>query len=249
MKFTRLFLASLAFGSLFLVPPIRLQVRSQEKPAGSAQYLAYVGTYTTPGDWRGDTTSKGIYVFRYDAATGKLISRELAAEAGDPSFVVVHPNGKFLYAANEIGVFEGSKSGSVSAFSIDPKTGKLTLLNRVASGGLGPCHVSLDRTARYVFVANYDSGSVSVHSIGPDGRLLASTAAVQHHGSGPDKARQEGPHAHWIGPSPDNHFVLVADLGLDEVLIYRFDAAHGTLVPNDPAFVKLAPGSGPRHLA
>jgi 6-phosphogluconolactonase len=246
MKITahRWFTLLLFSGSALASPAL-----SQEKAAENSKFIAYVGTYTTAGDWRGEITSKGIYALHYDATTGKLASPELAAESGDPSFVAVHPNGKYLYAVNELGNYEGPNSGSISAFAIDPHSHKLTLLNQVGSGGAGPCHISFDRSGKYVLVANYDGGSVSVHPIGKDGRLGRATSVVQHHGSGPDVDRQQGPHAHWIGASPDNRFVMAADLGLDEVLVYHFDASKGTLTPNDPAFAKAAPGSGPRHVA
>ncbi|MFI5056716.1 MAG: lactonase family protein [Candidatus Acidiferrales bacterium] len=207
------------------------------------QYLAYVGTYTTKTD------SRGIYAFRFDAAAGQLSTIGLAAESGDPSFVAVHPSGKYLYAVNEVGNFGGGNSGAVSAFAIDRKTGKLTFLNQVATRGAGPCHVSLDGTGKFVLVANYDGGSVAVFPVQADGSLGKDSAFVQHTGSGPNKERQEAPHAHWVGTSPDNHFALAVDLGLDEVLIYRFDSSKGSLAPNDPPFVKVNPGAGPRHLA
>jgi 6-phosphogluconolactonase len=206
-------------------------------------YFAYIGTYTRK------QSSKGIYAYRFDAAAGKLTPVGLAAESADPSFLAVHPSGKYLYAVNEVDNFDGIRSGAVSAFAIDRKTGTLTLLNQRATGGAGPCHVSLDKTGKYVLVANYDGGSVAAFPVQDDGRLGATSGFVQHSGSSVNKERQEGPHPHWIGASPDNRFVMVADLGLDEVLIYRFDETSGSLVPNDPPFVKLNPGSGPRHFA
>ncbi len=117
------------------------------------------------------------------------------------------------------------------------------------SGGADPCYVSFDQTGKYLLVANYTGGNVSVFPIAPDGRIGRASAFVQHTGSGPNKERQEGPHAHYIATSADNRFVFVVDLGLDEVVVYRFDPAKGSLTPNDPPFAKLAPGAGPRHLA
>jgi 6-phosphogluconolactonase len=206
-------------------------------------YLAYTGTYTA------GKNSKGIYVFRFDAATGKLTPLGLAAESNSPSFLAIHPNHHFLYAAIEVGDFNGQKSGAVAAYSIDRNTGKLTFLNQVSSHGAGPCHVMVDKTGKNVFVANYDGGSIAVLRIGADGKLGEASAAIQHHGSSVNKERQEGPHSHCIQPSPDNRFALVADLGLDEVLVYRFDPTKGTLTPNDPPFGKTPPGAGPRHFA
>jgi 6-phosphogluconolactonase len=240
MKFRRLVsTVFLVCALLFVVASITsAQKRTPNKP-----YLVYVGTYTNK------TASKGIYAFLFDPGTGKLSSLGVAAESEDPSFLAVHPGGKHLYAVNEIDHFGGQKSGAVSAFSIDFKTGKLTLLNQVATQGGGPCHVSLDKTGKVVLVANYDGGSIAAFPLREEGSLAPASAFVQHSGSSVDKERQEAPHAHWIGTSPDNRFALVADLGLDEVLIYRFNATKGTLAPNDPPFAKLNPGSGPRHLA
>jgi 6-phosphogluconolactonase len=205
-------------------------------------YLVYVGTYTTK------QTSKGIYAYNFNATTGQLSSIGLAAESTDPSFVAVHPNGKFLYAVNEVGDFNGMKSGAVSAFAIDPKSGALKLLNQVSTHGAGPCFVSLDKTGRFVLVANYDGGSVATFAIQDDGSLSLLKGFVQHSGSGLDKERQEGPHAHWIGVSPDNRFALAADLGLDDVLVYKLDDVRGGLTPNTPPLAEVKPGSGPRHL-
>jgi 6-phosphogluconolactonase len=210
--------------------------------ASSSDYLAYIGTYT-------EKNSKGIYVFRLNASTGKLTPLGLAAESASPSFLAVHPNRRFLYAVAEVNNFGGQKSGAVSAFSIDRNTGKLMFLNQVSSHGSGPCHVMVDLTGKTVLVANYDSGGVAALPLGEDGRLREASAVIQHNGSSVDRERQEGPHAHCINTSPDNRFVLTADLGLDEVLVYRFDPARGSLTPNDPPFGKTLPGAGPRHFA
>jgi 6-phosphogluconolactonase len=229
----------LACTTLFLLASIASgQKRTPNKP-----YLVYVGTYTNK------TSSKGIYAFLFDPGTGKLASLGVAAESEDPSFLAVHPSGKYLYAVNEMDHFGAQKSGAVSAFSIDSKTGKLTLLNQASTQGAGPCHISLDKTGKFVLIANYDGGSIAAFPIREDGSVGAATAFVQHSGSSVDKERQAKPHAHWIGTSPDNRFVLAADLGLDEILIYRFNAAKGELTPNTPPFAKLNPGAGPRHLA
>jgi 6-phosphogluconolactonase len=211
--------------------------------ARQGQYLAYVGTYTTK------QSSKGIYAYHFDSTTGQLTSLGLAAESADPSFVAVHPSGQYLYAVNEIGEFNGAKSGAVSAFAIDSKSGMLKPLNQVSTHGAGPCYVSLDKTGRFVLVANYDGGSVATFPVHDDGSLGLVAGFVQHSGSSVDKERQEAPHAHWIGVSPDNRFALAADLGLDDVLVYHFDAYKGSLTPNDPPYAKVNPGAGPRHFA
>src|SRR6266700_1487825 len=208
------------------------------------KYLFYVGTYTEEG-----SKSKGIYAYRYDADTAQITPLGLAAETTNPSFVALHPNGRFLYAVNEVGNYKGPNSGGVSAFSIDHATGKLTFLNEVASRGADPCYITVDKTGNYVLVANYTGGSVAVFPVSPDGKLSEASAFVQHTGKGSDPKRQEGPHAHSIDLSPDNHFAMVDDLGLDELLVYKSDSAKGSLTPNDPPFAKLDTGTGPRHFA
>jgi len=208
----------------------------------SRKYLLYVGTYT-----KGE--SKGIYAFRYDSKSGRLSSIGLVAETANPSFLAVDPTHKFLYAVNELQDYKGAKSGAITAYAIDRKTGKLSRLNEVASRGEDPCYISLDKTGKYVLVANYTSGNIAVFPVQKDGSLGEASAFVQHRGSGPNHERQEGPHAHWIETTADNRFAVVADLGLDKLLVYRFDASKGTLMPNDPPAADLPPSSGPRHVA
>jgi 6-phosphogluconolactonase len=197
-----------------------------------------MGTYTNKTD------SKGIYAFDFDPATGTLTPKGVAAETPDPSWVAVHPNGKFAYAANEAG-----KNSTITAFSIDAQSGRLTQLNQVPAQGADPCHMSFDHTGKYLFVANYSSGNVVVFPILGDGKLGEPTANVKDAGPlGPNKERQNSPHAHWVSASPDSRFVLVSDLGLDAILVYRFDAAKGILTPNKPFFLRpLTAGAGPRH--
>ena len=241
MKLTRRHFAILALSAaslLFFATGAPAQKRTPNKP-----YLVYVGTYTTK------TASKGIYAYLFDLVIGKLTALGVAAESEDPSFLAVHPSGKYLYAVNEIDHFGGQKSGAVSSFAIDTKSGKLTLLNQASTQGAGPCYISLDKSGKFALVANYDGGSIAVFPIREDGSLAPPSGFVQHSGSSVDKERQEGPHAHWIGTSPDNRFALAADLGLDEILVYRFNSAKGTLAPDTPPFAKLNPGAGPRHLA
>ena len=222
----------------------RLPAQTADKPPAKKNYVAFVGTYTTK------TASKGIYAFRYDASSGKLTPLGVALETQDPSWVAIHPSGKFLYSVNEAG-----KNSMVSAFSLEAKTGKLTLLNQVPALGEDPCYLSFDHTGKYIFVANYTSGNVVVFPIGADGKLGAATANVRDEGKlGPNKERQEGPHAHWIEASAGNRYAYVSDLGLDKVLIYKFDAASGKLAnpgsnQQDAFSATLPPGTGPRHVA
>jgi 6-phosphogluconolactonase len=210
------------------------------KRAGT--YLFYVGTYTEDG-----SKSKGIYAFRLDATTSEITPLGLAAETTNPSFVALHPNGRFLYAVNEVGNYKGPNSGGVSAFSIDRATGKLTFLNELPSRGADPCYIKVDNTGKYVLVANYTGGSVAVFPVLPDGSLGEASAFVQHTGHGTNPERQEAPHAHSIDLSADNRFAMVDDLGLDELDVYKFDASKGSLTPNSPPFAKLEAGAGPRH--
>lgn len=214
-----------------------------------AESLIYVGTYT-------GAKSKGIYLFRMRTSDDPNIPQYvtmtplgLVAETPNPSFLEIDAKRGVLFCVNEIDEFNGKKSGAVSAFTIDRPTGKLTLLNQQSSGGAGPCHLALDRDASHLVVANYAGGSVAVLPIAPDGRLGEATDVRQHNGKSVHPTRQQGPHAHGVTFSPDNRFVFVCDLGLDKVMIYKFDAPTGKLTPHEPAFVALKPGAGPRHLA
>lgn len=207
--------------------------------AGKA-FLVYIGTYTKDA-------SKGIYCWRLETGSGKLTPLGLAGEAVNPSFLAIHPNQRFLYAVNEVSNVDGQKGGAVTAFAMDRKTGKLTMLNRVSSKGSGPCYVSVDKSGKAVMVANYNSGSVALMPLKEDGTLQEASSFIQHAGTVADAKRQGGPHAHCIKPSPDNRFAVVTDLGLDEVLVYKLDPAKGMLAPNDPPFAKTDPVAGPRH--
>ncbi|MGA6983851.1 MAG: lactonase family protein [Candidatus Sulfotelmatobacter sp.] len=229
----------------FLLIGLSLSVAAKHNNVKGTEYLMYVGTYTVS-----DSTSKGIYAYRFDPRNGQVTALGLAAQTVNPSFLTVASNHRFLYAVNETGDYNGQKSGTVSAFSIDQATGKLTLLNQVASGGADPCYISMDKAGKFVLVANYTGGSIAVFPVLADGRLGEHSAFIQHTGHGPNPQRQEAAHAHSIDLSPDNHFAVVDDLGLDETLIYKFDDAKGELTPNDPPFAKATtPGAGPRHFA
>ncbi len=195
--------------------------------------FVYVGTYTQKG-------SKGIYVYRFDPETGALELTGVAEGVENPSFLAIHPNRRFLYAVNE-----QWPEGAVSAFALDPATGALTFLNKQSSHGSSPCHVTVDDAGQYVYLANYSSGTAAVYPIQADGSLGPASDVVQHTGSGPDKRRQEGPHAHSITLSLDNRFAFVADLGIDKVMIYDIAATPGKLTPHGEAVV--SGGSGPRH--
>ncbi len=230
---------ALIVGALIFTGPVRAADR---QPAAAKSFHVYFGTYTGP-------KSKGIYVSKLDASTGRLQEPRVAAETKSPSFLAVHPNGRVLYAVGEINDFDGKPAGGVSAFAIDAASGNLTLLNQQTSGGAGPCHLSVDQSGKCVVVANYGGGSVETIAVLPDGKLGKVGSLIQHKGSSVNPSRQKEPHAHSINLSPDNRFAFAADLGLDKVLIYKLDAASATLMPNDPPAASVAPGSGPRHFA
>lgn len=202
----------------------------------------YVGTYT-------GAKSKGIYYSSIDAVSGKLAAPVLAAETPNPTFLALHPGGKWLYAANEIGNFQGKSSGTISAFLIDPTTHQLKLINQKATKGDGPCHLTVDAAGKYVLAANYGGGSTVVLPIEAEGKLGDATAFVQHQGSSVNPQRQKEPHAHGVYVDKSGSRALVADLGLDKILIYRFDSGNGSLTANSVPWASLKPGAGPRHLA
>lgn len=209
-------------------------------PRGKS-YFVYIGTYT-------HHASKGIYLYRFWPSTGETLPLGLAAATASPAWLIVHPTRRFLYAANEYG--GGAEPGNtISAYAMDTKPGKLIFLNRVSSKGVGPCHLAIDKTGKILVAANFGSGSVATFPIRSDGSLGEASGFDQHHGSSIDPVRQAGPHAHSAIVSPDNRFVLVADIGLDRLYSYRLNPSAGSLEPNDPPFAALHPGWGPRHLA
>jgi 6-phosphogluconolactonase len=238
---------------------------SARAAAAAPDYWMYVGTYTSRG-------GRGIYLYRFHSATGTVESKGLAAgrfwEANadaswsslsrmfsqirvgwpsvasmlrgvqNPVYFALHPNGQYLYTADEL------PSPSVSAFRIDPATGKLTTLNTRPSGGKSPTFVAIDKSGKDVLVANYDGADISVLPVGNDGYLRDAAATISYKAGANGRAS----HPHSINLSPDNRFALVADLGLDRIYVYRFDAASGILTPNDPPFLATRTGAGARHL-
>ncbi|MCD6465832.1 lactonase family protein [Candidatus Bathyarchaeota archaeon] len=203
-------------------------------------FFVYVGTYTSEG-------GKGIHIYQMDPESGML--EELGRVTGvvNPSFLAIDSEQRHLYAVNEVLSFGGEKVGAVSSFSIDEKSGKLTFLNNRFSKGAGPCYLSLDETNRYIFVTNYDGGSVCVLPINGDGSLGEPVDFVRHEGSSINPLRQEGPHPHSVITGPGNMHVYVADLGLDKVMIYKFSLVNGKLSPADQPYVRVKAGAGPRH--
>ncbi len=209
--------------------------------ASSKPFLVYFGTYT-------GGKSQGIYVSRFDTATGKLSAPALAAQAVNPAYLALAPDHRFLFAVNETEHFNGQASGTVSAFKLDAATGKLDFLDQQSSGGTDPCHIVADPSGRYVLVANYSSGSVAVFPVGTNGSLDPASSVIQHHGSSVNRERQAGPHAHCIAVDTAHHRVFVCDLGLDKVMIYRLNETSGALTPDEAPWAGLKPGSGPRHI-
>jgi len=205
-------------------------------------YLAYVGTYTGPN-------SAGIHAWRFDSSTGVATPIGLVAKTSNPTFLAIHPDGKHLYAANETDTWQGKPGGYVTAYRIDKATGKLAELGQQSTVGGGPCHLNVDATGKALVAVNYGGGSVVSFPIHADGSIGEHVSFIQHHGSSVDQARQKEPHAHSVNLSPDNHYALVCDLGMDQVLSYALQPSTAKLSEHPASSVRLPPGSGPRHLA
>ena len=211
---------------------------SLAKSAG--ERLLFVGTQTTKG-------SKGIYAYNFNSATGELTEKGLAVEAEMPTFLALSPDSKTLFAANELDEYEGKKSGAISSFTIDRQAAKLKKINEVSAGGPGTCHLSVDHTGRCAFVANYGGGSAASFAVDKAGKLSEAVSFFQYEGHGP-KPQQTGPRGHRVTVSPDNRYLFVNDLGLDEIHVYHLDAATAKLTAQDPPAWKAKAGSGPRAL-
>lgn len=209
--------------------------------APSKQFFVYFGTYT-------GAKNKGIYVSRFDSVTGKLSEPRLAAQTVNPAYLAIAPDRRSLFAVNETKHFNGQAGGAVSVFKLDASSGKLDFLNQQPSGGIDPCHIVANPDGKYVFVANYTSGSVAAFPVETNGFLGPASSVIQHHGSSVNHERQAGPHAHCVAVDGANHRVFVCDLGLDKVMIYRLNEANGELAPEGTSPVALKPGSGPRHI-
>ncbi len=230
---------SLAMLSLLLTAPFAVAVVGQITASGR---LVYVGTYT-------NGQSKGIYAFRFDEGAGRLSPIGLVAETRSPSFLVSSRDGRFLFAVNEASNPDRKSGGMVTSFAIDRTTGALTKLSEQPSGGADPCHLALDRTGRSLAVANYTSGTFAMFPVSADGRLGAVIQTVTDPGAGPNRKRQEGPHAHEVVFDATNRFLLGVNLGTNRVLVFRFDQATGRLTPNAPPSASVPAGAGSRHLA
>jgi 6-phosphogluconolactonase len=229
--------------------PARAELPGEVPMKGDAdqETLVYVGTNTGP-------KSKGIYLYRLQAKNDVvsqnilLVPMGLAAETPSPTFLALDEKRRLLFAANEVDTYQGRAVGAVSSFSIDAKSGKLTQLSQQSSMGPGPCQLVLDKSGKYLLVANYAGGSVAVLPVSGDGKIGPATCSIQHKGKGADPKRQAGPHAHCVTLDPSNKIAFVCDLGLDKVIAYRFDAEHGTLTADEALTISTKPGAGPRHL-
>lgn len=236
----RNFLKTLGLGAMGLT--LSSASGAQSPQAREArELLVYVGTYTSG-------KSEGIYLLRLNLSTGEL--NQIATTKGvvNPSYLALDSRRRYLYAVNEVEEFAGRKSGAVSAFAVDQKTGELRFLNQQPSLGGAPCYVSLDNSGKFALVANYVGGNVSVLPVRSDGSLGEATDVKQDQGASVNKVRQEGPHAHCILPDQSGRHVYACDLGTDRIMIYRFDSKEGKLIPNEQAWVQVKAGSGPRHL-
>ena len=234
--------APLSRRELLAIPGLFAVAAALETPAVASERVVYVGTYT-------GQTSKGIYAFRFDDSTGGLTPLGLVAETPSPSFLTSSANGRFVFAVNELGSFEGAASGSVTSFAADAATAKLTQISVQPSKGAGPCHLALDRTGRHLAVANYSGGNFALLPVGADGRLQPAMVVVAGDRSGAGPLPSARPLGHMVGFDAHNRFLVAADKGLDRLLVYRFDASTGGLTPNQPPSAALPPGSGPRHFA
>lgn len=203
--------------------------------------LVYVGTYTSG-------RSEGIYLYSLGLSTGELKHVATTKGVKDPSYLALAPRRRHLYAVNEVEEFAGRKTGALSAFAVDQRTGDLSLLNQQPTMGGAPCYVTVDQTGKFVLVANYVGGNIAVLPIRSDGSLGEATDVKQDQGSSVNAARQAGPHAHCIVLDPANKYAYACDLGTDKIMIYRFDERRGTLSPNKTPWVEAKPGAGPRHL-
>lgn len=233
----RKFLKIASLSALGLALPHHAQVLGAPR---SGELLVYVGTYTSG-------KSEGIYLCRLDLSSGELKHVAIAKGVKDPSYLAIAPSRRYLYAVNEVEEFAGKKSGAVSAFAVDRRMGELRFLNQQPSLGGSPCYVVVDRTGRFVLVANYSGGNVAVLPILSDGSLGEATDMKQDQGSSINTERQQGPHAHCIVLDPANRFAYTCDLGTDKIMLFRFDKRRGQLIPNESPWVQAKPGAGPRH--
>ena len=246
--------------ALAITGPMMTRSPQNQTESATRKILVYIGTYSSPQGPEGSKgNGQGIYLYEMNPSTGALAQREVFPDDSNPAWLAFNPSRTHLYSANETKTFQGTNSGSVSAFSIDRSSGHLTRLNTVSSEGAGPAHLSVHPSGKFVLVANYAGGTVAVLPIRPDGALGPATDVKRDTGSvGPVHASSappgsfaisghDSPHAHMIQADPTGQFVLASDLGLDQILVWKFDIQNGKLSANDPESLPLSPGDGPRH--
>jgi len=235
-------LGALLFGATRVLGGTAPVTESAPHKAAASHMFVYIGSYT-------QKEQTGITLLDLNMKTGELTKKKVVSDGDNPTYLVLSPDHKTLYACNETANFQGEKAGAVSSFSIDPSTGALTLLSQQSTRGDGPCHIEVDKLNKLVLVANYGAGSVAAFPVLAGGKLGPASFFEQHEGKSVDPARQEGPHAHCFTLDAANRYGFACDLGLDKVFVYKVDAANGTVTPNDPPFATVPPGSGPRHIA
>jgi len=248
--------------ALAVAHPLFLPVAKSKPSRGVRPVLAYVGTYSSPQGPEGAVGhGQGIYLFEMHPETGALSQRDVVPNDSNPSWLALDPARTHLYSANEISNYQGTPSGSVSAYSIGLPSGHLTLLNTVSSEGAGPAHLSVHPSGKYVFVANYHGGTVAVLPVQPNGELGPATDVIHDSGTiGPSRAASapsgsfaisghDKPHAHMVQSDATGKFVFASDLGLDRIFIWKFAVDSGKLSPAPQASVALPPGDGPRHFS
>ncbi|MGD9043078.1 MAG: lactonase family protein [Desulfobacterales bacterium] len=216
------------------------------------ELLVFIGTYTDPilfGTGKVlEGKGEGIYVYKMDTASGEMELINTKTDVTNPSYLAFDPARRGLYAVNELKLFEGEPTGTISAFSVDPQTGGLKFINKKPTHGTDPCHLTVDKTGRFVLLSNFMSGSVCVLPVRDDGGLDDASDFVQHQGSSVDPNRQQGPHAHAVTLDESNRHAFIPDLGIDRVMVYNFDSKQGKLGSNAILEVPVKPGAGPRHI-
>lgn len=206
----------------------------------STRSFFFAGGYAAP-------EQPGIHSFAFDESNGQLTASGSFTGINAPSFLIAHPNGRWLYAVSETGQDSHGAFGEVWAFQFQREPFSIQPINHQSSRGDWPCHLQLDATGQWLLATNYGTGNAGLYPLQPDGSLGEMTDFVQHHGKGPNTARQEGAHAHSSVFTPDNRFAIIADLGIDQLVIYQLDSSTGKLLPHSS--VNARPGAGPRHLA
>jgi 6-phosphogluconolactonase len=219
--------------AVFLCAAVQAQIRKE---------IIYVGTYSI-------RESKGIYVFELNRSNGSLKLIQTIDDLSSPTYLEIHPSGRFLYAVNRGPINKGESFGSATAYAIDPQTGKLEFINHVSSYGKDPCHISFDKSGNWAFVSNYSEGNFIVLPVFEDGSLGAPSDSKKYSGKSVNRLRQDQPHIHSAEVSKDNRFVYVSDLGTDKVYTYAIDTLNGKVNATGFFETPVTAGSGPRHLA